>query len=445
MRAVPLLIVVVVIVVGGCRQQAAVAAGVDAMCVEHGVVEALCTKHHPALIAVFQAKDDWCPEHGLPESICPQCHPERGGRPAADVDLAGATKPVVEDRVPAEGLKVTLKNDFVARQIGIETAVAVERQLGPSVTTTAHLVYDAARVAVVNARATGVVREVRVDVGTRVKQGQVLARLESASVGADRSALIAVRAALQTATTTATRQQELADNGIGAAKDLQRAQQELQASQAAVAAAEAAVGIVGDGSAGSYALTSPFAGVVVERHVAVGQGVSADAVLFQIVDASVLWAELDVPERELGVVAVAQRVELGVDALVGRRFTGLIDFIAPSLDVRTRTARARVAVKNPEGALRAGMLATARIVTGGDRTTVVVPRRAVQRIDDAAFVFVKIDERVYEVRRVDVGVDDNDVVEVVGAVHAGDVVVTTGGFLLKTETLKGAIGAGCCD
>src|SRR5213594_1489452 len=47
-----------------------------ALCKEHGVLEAVCTKCNPALIAVFKAKGDWCEEHGFPESVCPICHPE---------------------------------------------------------------------------------------------------------------------------------------------------------------------------------------------------------------------------------------------------------------------------------------------------------------------------------------------------------------------------------
>ena len=60
----------------------------DAMCPEHGVLEALCTLCNPALVPVFRARGDYCEEHRLPESICPICHPERGGRPEAAIDDA---------------------------------------------------------------------------------------------------------------------------------------------------------------------------------------------------------------------------------------------------------------------------------------------------------------------------------------------------------------------
>lgn len=427
-----------------CPSSPAATPSADGMCREHGVVEALCTKHHPALVAVFQAKGDWCSEHGFPESICPQCHPERGGRPAENIDL----KPAAEQRVgvaPDEGLKVVLKSDVVARNIGIETSPAIEKVVGPSITSTAHLAYDAGRVGIANARARGVVREVLVDIGTAVNKGQVLARIESAGVSEDRSALASARSMLSTAEAAVTRQQALVDNGIAAVKELQRAQQELVSAQAAVAQAEAAVSVVGGGDAGVWSVTAPLGGVVIERSVGVGQNIEEGAPLFQVVDPSRLWAELDIPEREVGAVHVGQRVELAMDALPGRRFVGDVAWIAPAVDPQTRTVRARVGLRNADGVLRAEMFATARIVLGRDRTTVMVPRRAVQRVGEAAMVFVQLDTRVFEVRRVEVGLDDGDLVEAIGALQAGDVVVTTGGFLLKTETLKGAIGAGCCD
>lgn len=435
------------------------------LCPDHGVLEALCTKHHPSLAAVFQAKGDWCVEHGFPESICPLCHPERGGRPAASLD-------VVDDGAPADGTRVTLKSRELAEQAGIATTPARVSPRGPSVTATARVVYDASKVALVNARAPGVVRELRVDVGSRVKKGQALAVIDSAAVGADRSNLMAARARLLSAEATASREAELVQKGISAQKDLQQAEHERAAARAAVAAAEAAVGVVGvvgsggpggsgGGDAGQYTLTAPLAGVVVERNVAVGQTVSSEPMLLQIVDASSLWAEIDVPERDLAVVATGQSIELVVDALPARRFTGTIHYIAPGIDPATRTAQARVALDNADGALRAHMFGTARIAVGGDRAAVLVPAEAVQRVKSVALVFVKIGDGRYEARRVTLGLDEPapvranaiesgaessvDLVEVRTGVVAGEEVVTTGSFLLKTETLKGAIGAGCCD
>src|SRR5829696_3288100 len=80
------------------EKAASVAEG--AMCKEHGILEAICTKCNPRLIPIFKAKGDWCQSHDFPESVCPLCHPERGGKPVADVSSDGA---------PPDGTKVRFK------------------------------------------------------------------------------------------------------------------------------------------------------------------------------------------------------------------------------------------------------------------------------------------------------------------------------------------------
>jgi cobalt-zinc-cadmium efflux system membrane fusion protein len=426
--------------------RAPAAATADGLCPEHRVLEALCTKHHPSLIPVFQAKGDWCVEHGFPESICPQCHPERGGRPAATVDVA-------DDGAPADGLKIRLRTPALAAQAGIATVVAIAGTGGPGVRAVGRVVYDASKVAVVHAGAAGIVRALLVDTGRRVKQGQALAVVESAAVGADRGALASARARLRSADAAVAREAALVEAGASPPKLLQQAEQEQVAAVAAVATTEAALSVVGHGpgDAGQYTLSAPLRGVVAQRAVAVGQTVTAEAMLFEIVDASSLWAEIDVAEGDLAVVAEGQAVEFVVDVLPARPFTGTIASIAPGLDPHTRTARARVALSNDDLTLRANMFGTARIAVGAAGSTVLVPRSAVQQTGAVLLVFVPLGEGVYETRRVTPGpqglrpVTGSDLVELVAGVAVGEAVVTTGSFLLKTETRKDAIGAGCCE
>ncbi len=408
------------------------------MCAEHGVLEVLCTKHHPSLIPVFQAKGDWCAEHSFPESLCPLCHPERGGRPAADVVAD-------DDEGPADGTIVTLKGVGTAARAGIVTTAAIGRQAGPTVSALAQLSWDASKVALVNARAGGVVREVRVDVGAHVRRGQTIAVIDSADVGADRGRLSAAQARLQSASATVTREAALFDNGISAQKAQQLARQDEDIARADVAAAEAALVVVGAGDAGRYALTAPLGGVVVRRAVAVGQAVEVGPTLFEIVDASTMWAELDVPERELAVVHEGQTATIVIDALPTRAFVGVITYIAPAIEPQTRTAHARIAVDNADGALRAAMFGTAQIAVGVDHPVVLVPSSAVQNAKAVSLVFVKLDDNRYRAHRVKLGRRHDDLVEIASGIAVGDDVVTTGAFVLKTETLKGAIGAGCCE
>jgi len=409
-----------------------------AMCAEHGVLEAVCTKCNPALAAVFKAKGDWCPEHGFPESFCPICHPERGGRPLNDVASDGA---------PADGTKVRFKTKETARLAGIRVEKVGERQSQAEVDATALLVYDAAKVAEVNARAPGVIRAIRADIGASVRAGDPLCTIESAAVGADQSRLIAARSRLRLAEANHTRLSTLHEEGIAAKKDALLAAQEVDAARAELAGAQGALGVIGGTSEGAsrYTLTTPIGGVITRRNATIGRLVDTDKVLFEVVDTSSMWAEVDIPEAAVRRVALGASVSVTPDGLDGQVFSGSLSYIAPAIDPHTRTVKGRVALQNPEGLLRGNMFARARITTAGPSRVVVVPRAAVQRAKGAQLVFVRTAEDVFEARRVDVGPGDARVVEVKGRVSPGDEVATDGSFLLKTETLKGSIGAGCCD
>jgi len=409
----------------------------DGMCAEHGVLEAICTKCNPKLIPVFKSKGDWCEAHGFPMSVCPIHHPERHGRPAGKIEV---------DAAPPDGTKVRLKTPDIARAAGLQTVKAEQRAGGPRLEALASLSYDATRWARINARSPGVVRLIKVDIGSIVKAGTPIAVIESASVGADRSRLRAAASRIAVAEAAHRRERELQQQGLAAVKEVLAAQQELDAAKAEQSSAAASLGIVG-ASAGdsSYVLTSPIAGVVTQRSVTIGHLVSSEEVLFEVVDTSTMRAEIEVPETELGRVRVGQEVVVTLDALPDRAAVGTIDYIAPEIDKETRTAKARASLANPDGQLRANMFGRARIALGGDRPSVVVPRMAVQRVHNVELVFVQTAAGEYEVRRVKTGLREADRVELAEGVQVDELVVVEGSFLLKTETLKGSIGAGCCE
>jgi cobalt-zinc-cadmium efflux system membrane fusion protein len=405
---------------------------------KHGVLAAVCPQCNPALAPVFKAKGDWCQEHGFPESFCPICHPERGGRPAADVATA--------NEGPADGTKVRLKNKDAAQRAGLQLAKAQAGVAVRDVPATARVVYDAARVAQVNPRVTGVVRAIRADVGTQVRPGTVLAVIESADVGAEQSRLAAARSRADVAEANHQRTAALRAEGVSSQRALLDAEREREQARAEVAAARSALAMVGASADGSarYTLTAPIAGVVTQRNATIGRMVDRDDTLFEVVDPSVMWIELDVGEADLALVRVGQTATVALDTLPDVELTTALSYVAPAIDPRTRTAVARAPLPNPDGALRANLFGRARIAVAAPRAAVWVPRSAVQRARDTSVVFVRIADDLFEARRVAVAAVDGERASVTGRVSAGDDVVTEGSFLLKTETLKESIGAGCC-
>lgn len=413
-------------------------AGSAEMCAEHGVLEAVCTKCNPKLIPVFQAKGDWCAEHGFPESFCPICQPDKGGRPQLDL---------TDDGAPSDGMIVNLKTPQVAKQAGFETATAIPGGQAGTVIATATIVADNSKSALVNVRAPGVVRKFRIEIGEWVNAGDPLVVIESASLAEGRARLQSARARLAVAEANHSREKELHDKGISAFKEVQVAQQELDGAIAEVSASTAAVEMAGsgEGQGGAYELLAPISGVVTQRNFSVGTLVDQEAPIFEIVNTSTLWAEIDIPESQAARVAVGQRVVLQVDGLPDREFEGVIQYVAPVIDTRTRTIRARALLNNQDGALRANMYARAHIFLYSLEAGVLIPRTALQEAKGVQLVFIPVSESEYRARRVRAVPSDGDLIAVMEGLQIGEPVVTTGSFLLKTETLKGSIGAGCCD
>ncbi len=419
-------------------EQKALLAPVEGKLCEHGVLEAICTKHNPRLIPVFQAKGDWCDEHGFPESVCPICHPERGGKPGHSV---------TQEKAPRDGLKIRFKRPDTAASAGLEWVQVRELARTAGVTAPARLTYDATRLAQINARAPGVVRSLKVDVGSKVKKGEALLVIDSPNVGADRARLRAAKTRVTTAEENLTRQQRLVVEGVAAQQVLLAAEQERSAAQAEYEALKTSLAIMGasGGGAGAYTLSAPIDGFVIQRNMTIGKLVDSEDVLLEVVDTRSLWADADVAEMDLQRVASGQAVTLTFDALPGRELKGVISYVAPAVDAHTRSAKVRVPLENPDGALRANMFGQARIVASEVKPRLVVPRAALHRVEDTSLLFVRLSNIEFETRRVKLGASEGELVEVLSGVKAGEEVVTTGSFLLKTETSKESIGAGCCE
>jgi cobalt-zinc-cadmium efflux system membrane fusion protein len=190
---------------------------------------------------------------------------------------------------------------------------------------------------------------------------------------------------------------------------------------------------------------APFAGEIVERTAVRGALVEAGKPLFTLVDHSTVWAMLHVPEATLARVNVGQPVELRVDSLPGKLFTGKLTWIAPAVDERTRMARARAEFANPDRLLKDKMFATARILTRQAEGAMLVPPAAIQRVAGRPFVFVKLGEDLFDARAVRLGARFNGRQEVLTGVQPKDQIAVSHAFAIKSAMLMSRLGAGCAD
>ena len=192
-------------------------------------------------------------------------------------------------------------------------------------------------------------------------------------------------------------------------------------------------------------LRAPFAGEIVERMAVRGALVEAGKPLFTLVDHSTVWAMLQVPEAVLARVQVGQTVELRVDSLPGKTFTGKLTWIGPSVDDRTRMARARAEFANPDRLLKDKMFATGRILTRQSEGAMLVPPSAIQHVEGKPFVFVKLASDLFDARAVQLGAKYDGRLEILAGLKPEEQIAVSHAFAVKSAMLMSRLGAGCAD
>lgn len=302
----------------------------------------------------------------------------------------------------------------VARLADIGSAVVISGPLEP------------AQVVNVRAQASGTVSGLRVDRGTSVRAGQVMAVIEAAGVRSQaagaRAGVAAARANLAVAEQRLEAARTLKQAGAMSEIDYRSAVAGHEAAQAQLAAAEAQAATAGEAAART-AITAPITGVVSQRFVQGGEAVNPGTPLFTVVNSSVL--EL---AGQMG-VAVAARVQVGqpvvfaLDADPGREFRGRVARIDPTADPGTRQVGVYVHLANPGGRIVGGQFARGRIVTRSSQQ-VVVPEIAVRDAGASPSVLVVRGDRV-ERRPVTLGDRDESSgwIAVLSGVQAGETVL----------------------
>lgn len=186
--------------------------------------------------------------------------------------------------------------------------------------------------------------------------------------------------------------------------------------------------------------TSPRDGIVLERNVTEGMRAQPGESLFRIADHSMVWAIIDVAERDLGALKVGQRAVVRVRSFPGREFTGRINVIYPLIIKETRTARVRVELSNPDLLLIHDMYVDAEIETGSAEPVLAIPESAVLDSGSQQAVLVDKGEGRFEPREVRLGHRGEGFVEVREGLAEDDPVVTSANFLIDAESnLKAAL------
>jgi len=383
---------------------------------------------HAAAKAHVETKDgvSMCTEHGVPEAECGICKPH----------LAATLK-------PGESAKIRLPSKESAAIAGVETSPPTVGPISDAVECYAELAYNQNKLAQITAQVGGIIREVDADLGSKVEENQCVAKIWSATI-----AEMTARSVL--AHQTLDRERKLRSGRVTSEKDLQQAEADHRAACQQARTFGFSEEDINRMEAKSndpvyLEVRAPFAGEIVERTAVRGALVEMGKTLFVLADRSVMWAMLNIPESELARVKVGQTVELQVESLPGRTFVARLTWIGAEVDEKSRMARARAEVANPEGMLRANMFAQARILTRTADAAVLLPTSSIQRIGGNDFVFVRLADDLFDARAVRLGAKFDGNVEILEGLKPEEVVAVNHAFPLKSAFLISRLGAGCAD
>ncbi len=297
----------------------------------------------------------------------------------------------------------------------------------------------------------GIVRRVNAELGENVRQGQILAVVFSDDLAKAQSEYLSTLAELDEHHKHHSRTMKLVEIGAASREELEQATTKLRTAEAAVASQRQRLLLLGvpaqrinqlKSSAqvtSEVSLPAPVSGTVINRSVNQGEVIAADKELLRVSDLSSVWVIAQVYEKDLGKIRIGSGASITSDAYPGRVFRGQVSYIDPVIDQTTRTAQVRVELANPGQLLKIGMFVNVAFATlgGSESTTPVVPRIAVQNINNQQVVFVATKEpNVFVMRPVRLGSETSGLFLVLEGLTAGDQIVTDGSFLLRAEWLK---------
>ena len=326
--------------------------------------------------------------------------------------------PVCADEAAAAPGTVKISLDKVQR-LGVRSEEVQERALTRTVRAFASLQFDERKQYVVAPKFGGWIQKLLVNAtGDVVQRGQTLFEVYSPELNVLQQEYLVARGVQG--------RQEVADNRL---RNLDYPPAEFDK----LRRGETPPRVIG--------IPAPAGGTVVEKMAIEGARFQPGEVLFRIVDTSTMWVMADVYEQDLAFVKVGDPAKVTINAWPDRPIAGKVAFIYPSFGAKSRTARLRIEVANPDGLLRADMAATVEITTPLGKA-VAVPESAVIDSGLRQVVLVERGQGLYEPRRVELGAHAGGYVQVRAGLRPGEKVVTSATFLIDAESnLRAALAA----
>ena len=354
---------------------------------------------------------------------------EMGGMDMPGMDMPGMETGGTMDMPEGEAVRITPAQ---IQQFGITFGSVEERPLESSVRTVGVIEVDETRVVEVTTKFPGYVDHLYADfTGKAVQAGEPLLDVYAPDLVAAQEEVLLART-LQT-----TVGDVQVPGGFSGSLDLE-ATARRRLSLWDIGDDQIAA-LVADGRPSrTLSLASPISGIVLEKGVVSGSAFQAGQTLFRLADLSEVWMDIEVRETDAPRVQRGSRAQVSLTAYPGEGYAGVVDFVYPMADERTRAIRARVVIRNPDGRVRPGMYGTVRLETP-QRTALSVPLSAVVWTGEETLLFVEDEPGRIRPVQAEVGETVGEYVVVRSGVSAGQRVVVSAQYLIDAEANIGAV------
>jgi multidrug efflux pump subunit AcrA (membrane-fusion protein) len=183
-------------------------------------------------------------------------------------------------------------------------------------------------------------------------------------------------------------------------------------------------------------LKSPLNGKVIESNAFLGGSFSEGTTLFKIAEVENLWVNVNLYEKDFKKIELGSPATLKLSSMPEREFKGIFKSIGDVLSKETRTVKGRVEIRDQTGILKPGMLVEVYIKGNKSEEVLSIPESAVRKIEGKDFVFVSVGRNSFELREVELGRSFDGFREVLNGLREGELIVSEGSFLLKSHALK---------
>lgn len=305
-------------------------------------------------------------------------------------------------------------------------------------TFTGEVSYDQSRVDQIYSPVSGIIEDVKAELGARVSKGQVLGTIQSTDVSDLLRDYNQARSAFDIAKRNADNVEQLYQTRFASETDLSNAKKQVEIAQAEVSRTGQIMKLYGGAAGGKmpvFPVKAPISGYVVERNVNTGMQIRSDnnVNLFTISDLKKVWILINVYESDVEQVKTGEPVTITTLAYPDKEFSGKITNIASVVDSDTKVLRARVELDNAEGLLKPDMFATIKLHIAKPEKLLAIPPKAVIFDSDHYYVIVDHGKEKYELRSIEILRNTSKFVYAKSGVKSGDQVVTEGSLLLFNE------------